>query len=162
MKAKLLLLGAVVAVMLSSCATKAKTYQSLEYRTIEPTQSVHTVPLVADLKVSETRIIYAERINVKVNTKTEQEINAIAQKEKQTVIYNAIAANKADVLVAPIVEIQTDANNYLVISVTGYPATYQNYRNATPEDKWIMEAEGTGKTDTTAQPAGLMSLFKKK
>ena len=47
------------------------------------------------LKVSETRITYAERINVKVNTKTEQEINAIAQKEKQTVIYNAIAANKA-------------------------------------------------------------------
>ena len=79
-----------------------------------------------------------------------------------TVIYNAIAANKADVLVAPIVEIQTDANNYLVISVTGYPATYQNYRNATPDDKWILEAEGTGKTDTNPQPSGLMSLFKKK
>jgi hypothetical protein len=164
MKSKLFLLGAIVAVILSSCAApKAKNYSAVEYRTIEPTQSVFTAPLIADLKVSKEKISYAERINVKVNTKTDAEIHAIAEKEKQIVINNAVKSNNADVLVAPIVEIQTDANMYLVISVTAYPASYQNYRNATPEDKWILEYKGEGKTTSAPkQEGGIFSLFKKK
>lgn len=163
MKSKLFLLGAIVAVVLSSCAApKAKEYTAVEYRTIEPTQSVYTAPLIADLQVSEKRITYAERINVKVNTKTEAEIQAIAEKEKQVVISNAVKSNDADVLVAPIVEIQTDANMYLVISVTGYPASYKNYRNATPADSWIIEHKGEGKSTSTPKQGGLLDIFKKK
>lgn len=163
MKTKLFLF-ALLAALLSSCAAKKATnYTAVEYRTIEPTQAVYTAPLIADLKVSETRISYAERINVKVNSKTDAEIQAIAEKEKQVVINNAVKSNNADVLVAPIVEIQTDANMYLVISVTGYPASYKNYRNATPEDSWILQHKGEGKTSSTAaQGGGLFDMLKKK
>jgi hypothetical protein len=144
---KIILLFSVAAIV-CSCYTpqvttnstpKAKSYSYSEYQTISPTQSVYTVPVLADLDVAEERITYAERINKNITTLTDAEVEALASREKEVVVANAAKANNADVIVAPIINITTDANKNLVIIVNGYPATYKNFRNATEADKWIIE-----------------------
>jgi hypothetical protein len=66
------------------------------------------------------------------------ESDKLVEKEKGLVMNNAMKAHGADVLVAPLVDIQTDLKNQLVITVTAYPAKYKNYRNATKEDEWFI------------------------
>ena len=144
---KIILFFSVVAIV-CSCSTpqattystpKATSYSYSEYQTISPSQSVYTVPVIADLDIAKERITYAERINKNITTLTDAEVEALASREKEVVIANAAKANNADVIVAPTINITTDANNNLVIVVNGYPATYKNFRNATENDKWIIE-----------------------
>ncbi len=131
---KSILFLAVVALVCSCSVPKASTYSYSEYQTITPTPSVHAMPVMAELEVSSERITYAERINQNIKSLTDAEVEALASREKETVIANAVKANNADVLVAPVVNITTDANNNLVIIINGYPATYKNFRTATAAD----------------------------
>lgn len=148
----LLLVGCV-----TTTGTTKTTYSYSEYRSVQASQTVATAPLIADLVVSEKRITYAERINTVITNMSSSEAKALADKEKETVIANAVKANKADVLVAPIIDIQTDTNGYLVIEVTGYPASYKNFRNATKDDMWIVEKNSAPKQDEkkSASPIGM-------
>ena len=148
----MLLVGCV-----TTTGTTKTTYSYSEYRSVQASQTVATAPLIADLVVSEKRITYAERINTVITNMSSSEAKALADKEKETVIANAVKANKADVLVAPIIDIQTDTNGYLVIEVTGYPASYKNFRNATKDDMWIVEKNSAPKQDEkkSASPIGL-------
>jgi hypothetical protein len=152
------------AALICSCsAPKATSYSYSEYKTISPSQSVYTVPLVADLNVASERITYAERVNQNITKLTDAEVEALASREKEVVVANAAKANNADVIVAPTINITTDVNKNLVIVVTGYPATYKNFRNMTDADKWIIEnanAENAKPEETKANPLG--ALFKKK
>lgn len=138
MKAKSILIIAAAAMLVGCAAPKATGYSYSEYRTISPSQAVFTAPLMADLVVSETRITYGERIEKNITHMTDAEVQALVDKERENVIANAVKANNADVLVAPIINIQTDANKNLVIVVTGYPANYSNFRNADSTDLWIL------------------------
>jgi hypothetical protein len=138
MKKSILFLG-VVALVCSCSTPKATSYSYSEYQTITPAPSVHAIPVMAELEVSSERITYAERINKNIKTLTDAEVEALASREKETVIANAVKANNADVLVAPVVNITTDANNNLVIVVTGYPAVYKNFRTATAADSIFMK-----------------------
>lgn len=136
---KILLFCGLTALICSCSTPKATTYSYSEYQTVFPTQSVYTVPVIADLDVAKERITYAERINKNITTLTDAEVEALASREKEVVIANAAKANNADVIVAPTINITTDANKNLVIVVNGFPATYKNFRNATENDKWIIE-----------------------
>jgi general stress protein CsbA len=129
--------GLVLSVVMTACSAK-KTYSYSEYRVEQPTQSVHAVPVVADLEVAQERITYSERLGVKVSDLSDNELQQLVEKEKGLVMNNAMKAHGADVLVAPLVDIQTDLKNQLVITVTAYPAKYKNYRNATKEDEWFI------------------------
>ena len=142
------LLFIIVAAIVCSCSaleevsyeSRAKSYSYSEYRTISPSQTaVYTYPLMADLVVGKERIKYAERINQNITTMTDAQVNAMAMREKEVAIANALVANNADVLVAPMVNITTDTNKNLVIVVCGYPAVYKNFRNITKNDTWIVE-----------------------
>lgn len=126
----------LAALAFSSCSKK--TYSYSEIRTVEPTQSVNAVPVVAELEVSQERITYAERLSVNVNSLNNDELASLVEKEKNQIISNATTTHNADLLVAPLVNVQTDAKNNLIISVTGYPAKYKNYRSATQEDQWFL------------------------
>ena len=172
MKKSVLFLG-VVALVCSCSIPKATSYSYSEYKTISPTQSViYTAPLLADLDVAKERITYGERINQNISTLTDTEVEALAVREKETVIANALKANNADVLVAPNVSIETDANKNLVIVVTGYPAVYKNFRSITEADEWVIDktnalqanseadAEQSREREKKANPLG--ELFKKK
>ena len=126
--------GICSSMLLIGCASTKPTktiYSFSEYRAVQTSQTVATAPLIADLVVSEKRVNYAERINTVISEMSASEAKALADKEKETVIANAVKANKADVLVAPIIDIQTDANGYLVIEVTGYPASYKKFGSKT-------------------------------
>ena len=136
---KIILFCGLTALICSCSTPKATTYSYSEYQTVFPTQSVYTVPVIADLDVAKERITYAERINKNITTLTDAEVEALASREKEVVIANAAKANNADVIVAPTINITTDANKNLVIVVNGFPATYKNFRNATETDKWIIE-----------------------
>ncbi|MBR5327287.1 MAG: hypothetical protein IKV31_01995 [Paludibacteraceae bacterium] len=163
MKKSVLFFG-VVALVCSCSTPKATSYSYSEYKTISPTQSVmYTIPLLADLDVAKERITYGERINQNISTLTTAEVEALALREKETVIANALRANNADVLVAPNVSIETDANKNLVIVVTGYPAVYKNFRNITKEDEWVIDkvnAEQSKEKEKNVKHIG--ELFKKK
>ena len=135
---KIILFCGLTALICSCSTPKATTYSYSEYQTISPSQSVYTVPVIADLDVAKERITYAERINKNITTLTDAEVKALASREKEVVIANAAKANNADVIVAPTIN-TTDANKNLVIVVNGYPATYKNFRNATEADRWIIE-----------------------
>lgn len=152
-----------VALICSCSVPKATSYSYSEYKTISPSQSVYTAPLMADLVVSKDRITYAERINKDITTMTDAEVDALATREKETVMANALKANNADVLVAPMINITTDVNKNLVIVIMGYPASYKNFRNATEADKWVIEnakAEQAKPEKKSGSPVG--DLFKKK
>ena len=162
MKKIIFFFGAVV--LICSCSVpKATSYSYSEYKTISPSQSVYTVPVIADLDVAKESITYAERINKNITTMTDAEVEALASREKEVVVANAAKANKADVIVAPTINITTDVNKNLVIVVTGYPAKYKNFRSATEADKWIVES-ATTETEKPAETKSnpLEGLFKKK
>lgn len=162
MKKSILFLG-MAAIIYGCSAPKATSYSYSEYKTISPSPSVYTVPLMADLDVSKDRITYAERINQDITFLTDAEVAALANREKETVMANALKAHNADVLVAPMVNITTDANRNLVIVICGYPATYKNFRNATETDKWMIEASQTEQTPSATKKVNpVADLFKKK
>lgn len=160
---KILLFCGLTALICSCSTPKATTYSYSEYKTVSPSQSVYTVPVIADLDVAKERITYAERINKDITTLTDAEVEALASREKEVVIANAAKANNADVIVAPTINITTDANKNLVIVVNGYPATYKNFRNATENDKWIIENTNVEKGELVDEKTkSLKGLFKMK
>ena len=161
---KKVLLFLSFAAFICSCSTpKATSYSYSEYKTISPSQSVYTAPLMADLDVSKERITYTERINQNIAKLTVAEVEALASREKETVMANALKAHNADVLVAPIVNITVDANKNLVFVINGYPATYKNFHSATEADKWIIEKSESEQVSTKAETVNpIEDLSKKK
>ena len=142
MKAKNLILFALVAMTLASCSVPRQfsDYSYSEYKTAAiPNPVIYSVPQIAELNISETRITYTERLNIRVTDYQNSRIDVIAQGEKEVVIGNAVKQNNCDVLVQPIVDIQSDKDGFLVVTVTGYPANYKNFRNYTPDDEWILK-----------------------
>lgn len=152
--------GLIVVLFFTSCAT-VQSYSYSEYRTTEPTQTVHAVPVIADLEMSQTRITYAERINIDVTTLKKDELQAIVETQKETVLLNAIKQHKADVIVAPLIDIQTDSNHNLIITVVGYPATYKNFRNATKDDAWFITIQSPAQENSSTKKDNPLKLFKK-
>lgn len=152
--------GLIVVLFFTSCAS-VQSYSYSEFRTTEPTQTVHAVPVIADLEMSQTRITYAERINIDVTTLKKDELQAIVETQKETVLLNAIKQHKADVIVAPLIDIQTDSNHNLIITVVGYPATYKNFRNATPDDAWFVTTQCPVQENSSTKKDNPLKLFKK-
>lgn len=162
MKKSILFLG-IVALVCSCSAPKATSYSYSEYKAVHPSPSVYAVPTMADLVVSGEKITYGERISKDITQLTDAEVEALASREKETVIANACRTNNADVIVAPNVSITTDASNNLVIVVTGYPAVYKNFRTATPTDTVFINSTTAPAAATPVKKAfNPLSIFKKK
>lgn len=161
MKKSILFCG-VVALVCSCSAPKATSYAYSEYKTAMPFPAVYAMPTMADLVVASEKITYGERINKNITTLTDAEVEALAAREKETVIANALKANNADVLVAPNVSIETDASKNLVIVVTGYPAVYKNFRNVTAADTLFMSASSVVAPTPAPKTINPLSFLKKK
>lgn len=107
-------------------------YQESSARNLEPEQTMLVSPLIADLKVSETKIYHVEReafADIEIDASV---INNISE-YKKVALSRAARANNADVMVGTIMDIVTE-NGRLVITVSGYPARYTNFRVATTKD----------------------------
>lgn len=117
----------------SSCKSYSKTTVTSDIQ--GPT--VIQKPVIADLDVQPTRVI---------GTATGKGASAIDEL-KQQALSDALMKSNADVLIEPRYEISSKFNRSTV-NVTGYPATYKNFRS--------MEAEDTifvSKTPLNVSPA---------
>ena len=122
--------------MLTSCATtqiiQTTDYMESDARVLEADQNMLLTPLIADLKVSETKIYYTETeafANFEVTPTLLQNITEF----KKIALSRAARAHKADVLVGATIDIITK-NKRLEITVSGYPAHYVKFRNANDKD----------------------------
>jgi hypothetical protein len=125
MKKLNLLLFAVIAVILSSCAvTQTSTTKTMDIYGAGVIQRA----VVAELDVSETRV-EAEMTGSKSSTTLKDEVLA-----------KAIYDSKADILVEPRYYTKSSGAYDVTIKVTGYPATYKNFRPIEEGDLDLIKA----------------------
>lgn len=144
MKKLCLIIGA--SALFAACGTTAPTvtptptvnvirtyeYQESSARNLEPEQTMVVTPVAADLVVSETKVYHVEREAFKDVRVDASVIKDIAE-FKKIALSRAARAHNADVMVGTIMDIVTE-DGRLVITVSGYPARYTNFRVATTED----------------------------
>lgn len=123
---KRVILFAIAAITLASCSTLKNTATHRDFSVATP----YAVPIVADLDVSETRIMYAY-----VPPKSVR--NGGADNVLNTAVREALTVNgNADVLVGLETQINYNAFHKITsIVITGYPAKYKNFRNL-DENVW--------------------------
>lgn len=159
---KKLILFAAVAAAAVSCVPQRMMYRESSGRNIEPSQGAVVTPLLADLElVSDTKQTHVENTGCDVTP----DIIAQIDNYKNMALLNAAKKFDADTMVAAIINVDTDADGKLVITVTGYPARYVNFRTMTEKDAWISNVTAkrevpiieSGKT--TERKSGFLGLF---
>jgi hypothetical protein len=93
-------------------------------------------PVIADLDVK--------------NTKVTESVNGPSkdlEKLKVEAVNKAVKTAAADLLVEPVYEVEGTGRN-VVVTVTGFPATYKNFRPAAETDLPMMEASLLHKAET--------------
>ena len=131
----------VAAAMCTGCATttvvQTTDYMESSARVLEPEQTMLLTPVIADLRVSDTKVYYTE-VEAFANFEvTPNLINKISELKK-IALSRAARAHKADVLVGTTIDVVTK-NERLEISVSGYPAYYIKFRNATKADVELLK-----------------------
>lgn len=136
------LLIALVALVAASCAPTQPTqyvfytydYNESTARNLEPEHIMLTSPVIADLEVSPTRITHIEREafkDIELDEVTTSE--SYIENFKKIALSKAAKAHDADLLVGSMIDVQT-IDERLVITITGFPAKYVNFRKATIQD----------------------------
>lgn len=143
---KKLLLSVAILVAMTSCATYEYvpqtttttttethlSYSEASTRIVEGRSSFAITPVIADLKVSDKKITHVEIEAFADFNVTRNVINNI-ETYKSIALCRAAKVHNADVLVGVEIEVET-VERHLVITVTGYPAKYTKFRNATEKD----------------------------
>lgn len=94
-------------------------------------------PLISDISVGEQRITFVQEF---ANNLSEADANslftpAIVQYMKNYTLTQAAIANNADIIVSPLIDVKTSQDyTTITVTLTGYPARYTNFRNATKDD----------------------------
>lgn len=143
---KVLFSLSIAVAMLTSCATTTTITQITDYmessaRVLEPEHSMLLSPLIADLKVSETKVYHTETeafANLEVTPNLIQNISEL----KKIALSRAARAHKADVLVGASIDVTTK-NGRLEIIISGYPAHYTKFRNAAIGEIELLRKAGT-------------------
>ncbi len=132
---RLFLLLTIVSMSLGAVAQRSERveYQESSARNLEPEHSMMLTPLIADIKVSPTKITYTETEAFK-DYPVSKGIEKLMPDFKSIALSRAAKAHKADLLVGTIIDIITNDNGMLEITVSGYPASYVGFRNATLND----------------------------
>lgn len=123
---KKIFLLAILAVAASSCSTLKNTATTHDFNTNAP----YTVPVIADLEISENRVMYAYIPPKSVRNGGTQ--NAINSAIREALVTNG----NADVLVGLETQVRFSATKKIKsVVVTGYPAKYKNFRQL-DEEVW--------------------------
>ena len=107
-------------------------YTESTARLLDAESNFLVMPLIANLEVSKNKITHVEKeafANIKVNNSSIAKI----EKHKRTALGRAAKAYGADILVNADIEVMT-VDGRFVITITGYPAYYRDFRNATAKD----------------------------
>lgn len=132
LKRIVLVVVGVIALSVTANAQKT-TYTIAESSStfLEPSPSIITTPLVADIKILGEKISYVEPDALKIFPLTNfQQLPQL----RSIIVARATRAYNADLLVGVSFDMQTTENGELKVTVTGYPAKYNNFRNATYEE----------------------------
>ncbi len=108
-------------------------YQESSARNLEPEQSVMITPMIADMEVVADKIYYTES-EAFANYAVTPAIVSFIPEFKKVALSRAARAYKADAIVGATVDVVTNAQGRLEITISGYPARYTNFRNATTND----------------------------
>lgn len=125
---KLLLLSAIMLLMVS-CTTVKKTSVSVQ---IAPKMTQY--PAVANLDVK-------DRIEKTTSWTFNPLNNVTLEQRKKNLIADVLLENNADVLVEPRYVHKVDRLFYHTLTVSGYPATYKNFRNVEESDIKVLYGE---------------------
>ena len=113
-------------------------YQESSARNLEPEHLMLLTPLVADLEVTPRKVEHTETKAFE-NIVITQDVLKMIPELKKVALSRAARASKADVLVGTTIDVITNDNGRLEITVTGYPAFYRNFRKAEASDLEIVE-----------------------
>lgn len=112
-------------------------YDEATARSIDAVATAHTTPIVADLSVAPKRITHKEifgnalTADDLINPSRSAEIRYL----KDYTLTRAVKENNADMILAPVFEVKTSEDMKTIsVEVTGYPASYTNFRKATNAD----------------------------
>ncbi len=108
-------------------------YQESTARNLEPEHFMLLTPLIADLEVSSEKVTHTEKAAFAEFPVTTAMIREIPEFKKIALSRAARACN-ADVMVGTTIDVITNSQGLLEITITGYPAHYRRFRNATLED----------------------------
>ncbi len=134
MKKQLLFLAFMAFACLSVHAQNRTTdYKESSARNLEPLHSVMVSPLIADLQITGDRIVYTEKDAFAAYAVTPDIVKFIPN-FKKVALSCAARAHGADAIIGATVDVITNAEGRLEISISGYPAKYVNFRNATADD----------------------------
>lgn len=127
--------------LLTGCAQPqyVTSYKSTESRDFEPRQGVVVTPLVADMKVlSQSAVKDSVVFDILVATIPADQISSWVYECKKDAMSLLMKKFKADAIVASLSEVSTTPEGLMKIVISGYPAVYQNFRNATAADSWMV------------------------
>lgn len=140
LKASLILL---VAILLSSCSSLYYKYDESTARYMNPAMiPILITPTIADLDISNEKITATEKYD---NTLTQYDFDNFDNSPtieylKNYTVSKVVKQYDADVIVAPIFDIQTSEDYGTInVTVTGYPAKFVNLRNVTESDSTAMK-----------------------
>ena len=108
-------------------------YQESSARNLEPEHLMLLTPLIADLEVSAVKIRHTETEAFE-NVVITQDLLKLMPELKKVALSRAARASNADVLVGTTIDVITNDNGRIEITVTGYPAFYRNFRKAETSD----------------------------
>lgn len=137
-KLLLVIASAIASVTIASAQKIDRIETSVDYmessaRYLEPSQNIMTTPMIADLQVIGASVSYTETEAFENYEVTEALISLIPG-FKSIALSRAARAHKADVIIGAMVDVITNEKGRLEITITGYPARYTNFRNATNDD----------------------------
>ena len=137
---------AVLAIVVSSCRPMTYVQESVQVAVTETTtdysestsrvldaeSNLLVMPIIANLDVAKTKFVHVER-DAFADIMVKNDSIANIDKYKRAALGCATKASGADILISPNIEVVTDDGRF-VITVTGYPAKYKDFRNATAKD----------------------------
>lgn len=132
-----------IAVCVASCAT-IQPVETARYMNIYGPGVLHN-PVIADLDVKSTKV-QGTATGYSTNAKA-LEVEAIA---------NAVRSAAADLLVEPMFTHEPAGGSRILVTVTGFPANYKNFRPATQADLPLVEAgiaQRANVVQATTEPA---------
>src|SRR5690606_11078271 len=138
-----------IAIAFSSCKSLNSTTNTAKTLNIY-SSGVIQKPVIVEMDVKQTKV------TATVTGKLGSNIQAL----KAEAVSSAIKAAQADVLVEPTYTIVTKGGTSNV-TVNGFPATYKNFRDITPEDVPLIRA-GILQTARVAEPTSVWTDKKQK
>lgn len=154
-------------------------YNSTAARNLEASHEMLVTPLLADVKLQSVgRQVFGEDrfYYVDIEASDAWKAQTIDQLKRQA-LFDFTKEYQADVIIGALISAQTVdenkdgivdrvGNRYKVrITISGYPANYVNFRNATQNDRWIkdqmLKSNNDRNTDVTDSKAGVITSGRK-